>query len=118
MGSRTAPAGGRIGLVRVTVWYFAECPSWRVGADRVRQALDEIGRCDVEVRLVPVETEADAAAVGFAGSPTFTVDGVDLFASPPSTGVLACRVYATAGGLAGVPEVDDLVAALTEKVTS
>ncbi|MFI7542140.1 hypothetical protein [Actinoplanes sp. NPDC049599] len=101
--------------MRVTVWYFADCPSWRVGEQRLRRALDRIGRGDADVRLVPVTTEAEAAAVGFAGSPTFTVDGVDLFGPPPSVGVLACRVYRTPGGLAGVPEVEDLMAALTAK---
>jgi hypothetical protein len=70
------------------------------------------------VRLVPVATEAEAAAVGFAGSPTFTVDHVDLFGPPPSVGALACRVFRTTSGFAGVPEVDDLVAALTEKVVT
>jgi hypothetical protein len=104
--------------MQVTVWHFGDCPNWRVAAHRLREALDEIGRGDALVRLVPVETEADAASVGFAGSPTLTVDGVDLFDSPPSTGALTCRVYPTSAGLAGVPEVRDLIAALTEKMVS
>jgi hypothetical protein len=109
---------GRIGGVQVTVWYFADCPNWRLGEQRLRRALDRIGSGDAEVRLAPVSTAAEAAAVGFAGSPTFTVDGVDLFDPPPSTGVLACRIYRTSSGFAGVPEVDDLVAVLAGKVMS
>jgi len=104
--------------VQVTVWYFADCPNWRVAGQRLRQALDEIGRADVPISFAPVETDAEAAELGFAGSPSFTVDGVDLFGTAPSAGMLACRIYATPTGLAGVPEVSDLVAALTEKVTS
>lgn len=118
MAYRKAAAGSTIGDVRVTVWYIADCPNWRIGEQRLRQALDLIGRGDADVTLVPVTTDAEAAAVGFAGSPTFTIDGVDLFEPPPSVGALSCRVYRTPGGLVGVPEVDDLVAVLTEKVMS
>ena len=102
----------------MTVWYFADCPNWHVGGQRLRQALGLIGHGDADVRLVPVTTGAEAVAVGFAGSPTFTVDGVDLFDPAPSVGALTCRVYRTPSGFAGVPEIDDLVAALTEKVMS
>ncbi len=104
--------------MQVTVWYFAGCPNWRGAGQRLRQALDEVGRADVAISFVPVETDGEAVALGFAGSPTFTVDGADLFDTSAGTGTLACRLYPTSAGLAGVPEVSDLVAALTKKVTS
>lgn len=104
--------------MQVSVLYFADCPNWRDAGQRLRQALDQIGRPDVEISFVPVETEDEAAGLGFAGSPTFTVDGDDLFGSAAAAAGLTCRVYATTGGLAGVPEVADLVAALTEKARS
>ncbi|MER7009432.1 thioredoxin family protein [Dactylosporangium sp. NPDC000555] len=101
--------------MQVTLWYFADCPNWRVADDRLRRALDETGNTDAEVRLMAVETEEEASAVGFAGSPSFTVDGVDLFDGARPAGTLACRVYNTPTGLAGVPEVADLVAALAAR---
>lgn len=104
--------------MQVSVLYFADCPNWREAGQRLRQALDQIGRPDAQIGFVAVETDADAVAVGFAGSPTFTVDGVDLFAPAPAPGALTCRMYATPSGLAGMPEVADLVTALTEKVGS
>ena len=104
--------------MQVTVWYFDDCPNWRAVGQRLRQALDEVGRADVPITFVPVRTDAEAAAVGFAGSPTFTVDGADLFDTAAPAGTLACRIYATSGGFAGVPEVSDLVAALSMKVAS
>jgi hypothetical protein len=104
--------------VRVTLWYFADCPNWRLAEHHLRLALDQVGGADTDPCLVPVETEAEAAAVGFAGSPSFTVDGVDLFDAAAPTGSLACRVYRTPAGMAGVPEVADLVAALTKRVAS
>lgn len=100
------------------VWYFAGCPNWRTAGERLRQGLDEVGHAEVPITFTQVETESEAAAQGFAGSPTFTVDGVDLFDTAAPTGMLACRIYWTPAGIAGVPEVSDLVAALTKKVTS
>ena len=104
--------------MQVTLWYFADCSSWRLAEQRVRQALAQVGRTEADLSLVAVETEAEAAAVGFGGSPTFTVDGVDLFDAEAPAGALVCRLYPTPAGLAGVPEVADLVAALTEKAPS
>jgi hypothetical protein len=103
--------------VQVTVWYFAGCPNWRVAGQRLRQALDEVGCGDVSISFAAVETDAKAAAVGFAGSPTFTVDGADLFDTATPSGTLTCRIHSTSAGLAGAPEVSDLIAALTRKVT-
>jgi hypothetical protein len=81
----------------------------------MRMALDTIGRDDVEVHFHGVETAAEAAEVGFGGSPTFMVDGVDLFGPPASAGALTCRVYPTENGLSGVPTLAVLVARLTER---
>ena len=115
---RTESARGSIGCMQATLWSFADCPNWRGPGQRLRQELDEIGRTDAEVRLVPVESEAQTASVGFAGSPTRTVEGVDLFDAAASTGALTCRIDPTPDGLAGVPEVSDVVATPTEKVPS
>jgi hypothetical protein len=104
--------------VQVTLWYFAGCPNWQVAGQRLRQALDEIGRAHVPINFAPVQTDAEAAELGFAGSPTFTVEGADLFDTATPTGTLVCRIYPTSAGLAGVPEVSGLVAALTTKVKS
>jgi hypothetical protein len=101
--------------MQVSLLYFANCPNWSLARQRLRQALDLAGRADTDIRLVPVETEAEATAVGFAGSPTFVADGVDLFGHGSADGALTCRMYVAAGGPAGVPTVEDLVAALRKK---
>jgi hypothetical protein len=85
------------------VWHFAGCPNWRAAGQRLRQALDEVGHADVPITFTRVETEA--AGQGFAGSPTFTVDGADLFDTAAPTGMLACRIYSTPAAIAGLPEV-------------
>lgn len=115
---RTRPARSRIVHMQVTVLYFTDCPNWRAAGQRLRRAANEIGQADVSITFTPVDSDTAAAAPGFAGSPTVTVDGVDLFDTASPAGTLICRIYPTPGGFAGVPEVSDLVAALTKKVTS
>jgi hypothetical protein len=100
--------------VRVSVLYFTACPNWQEAGRRVRLALDRIGGSST-VTFVPVDTDTQAEALGFPGSPTITVDGVDLFPNGPRATGLNCRVYPTATGMAGVPEVTDLVTALRER---
>lgn len=103
--------------MRVALLYFADCPNWREAGYRLRQALLEIGRPDIEIDYQAVETDVEAAAAGFAGSPTFHVDGSDLF-DTPAAGTLACRIYATGDGLSGVPDVAALTTALRKHVGS
>jgi hypothetical protein len=103
--------------VDARVVYFDECPCWRTAVERLGEALTRVGRPDVPVTPVEVRSETEAQVSGFAGSPTIVIDGVDLFpGSPVPTGVLACRLYPTSSGLAGAPTVDDLVAALRERI--
>jgi hypothetical protein len=122
----SARAGPNEALVRIggqeedrcvdaQVVYFDGCPSWRTARERLGEALTRIGRQDVPVGLVEVRSAADAMVTGFAGSPTILVDGEDLFPSAGRWEGLACRVYWTRCGPAGVPTVDDLAAALSER---
>ncbi|MBP2373221.1 hypothetical protein [Paeniglutamicibacter psychrophenolicus] len=59
----------------------------------------------VEVREITTQDQAER--YDFHGSPSFSLDGTDLFASAAAPAV-ACRVYPTASGLAGQPGIDDL----------
>ena len=79
---------------------------------RVATALHAIGRGEVVVRYRLIDTPEAAEATGFAGSPTIAVDGLDLFPSEGRTSDLACRIYFTPEGTAGLPTVQQLEAAL------
>jgi hypothetical protein len=103
--------------VRVAVVYFEGCPSWREAGRRMRLALDQAGKAGVAIGFVPVATQAEAASAGFRGSPTILVDGADLFPGMPESTGLSCRVYATAGGMAGVPGLLDLTSALQSRLS-
>ena len=101
--------------VEVTVLYFSGCPSWATALERVHAAAEQAG-VQVSVSVLAVATGEDATRLGFTGSPTIWLDGTDPFAQPDAMPALACRVYATAQGLAGSPTVEQLVDALTRKV--
>jgi hypothetical protein len=98
--------------VDVTVLYFSGCPNWRTAVERVHLAA---GRAGVPVRVSTrlVETQQEAERIGFTGSPTLWLDGVDPFAREGSVPALACRVYATPEGLRGSPTVAQLSDVLT-----
>lgn len=91
----------------VELQYFDDCPNWRVADDHLRTLANEF--TDVTVTRHLVETPAEARRVGFRGSPTILLDGVDPFAveSDP-VGGLSCRVYQTPDGQAGSPTLDQL----------
>jgi hypothetical protein len=80
--------------MHITLQYFGDCPNWRVAEQRLRKALTELGRPDETIGYQRVETAEEAERVGFAGSPTILIDGVDPFADPAGPAGYACRVYA------------------------
>ena len=104
--------------MRVSVVYFDGCPSWREAGRLARVALDQLGRADVAVEYVPVASREQAAAAGFAGSPTITVDGSDVFSGVVRAEGMSCRLYRTVAGPAGVPDLADLIVALEGRVRS
>lgn len=95
---------------RVELLTWSGCPSHDTALRRLTEALREIGREGEPVRVRWVETDAEAATARFMGSPTFHVDGRDIF--PPAsedTPALTCRIYQTpAGRIAPLPDQADL----------
>jgi hypothetical protein len=100
--------------VEVRVLYFEGCPSWTVVVERLRLALNATGHEGTPIQKVRVESATDAAATGFAGSPTVMVDGQDLFPGAAPVAALTCRLYPTSEGVHGSPSLDALLAALSQ----
>lgn len=94
----------------VSLLYFDSCPNWKVADQRLAAIAAE--RPDVVVTRHRVETVEEAERLGFHGSPSILVDGVDVFAEPGAGVGLSCRVYRTPAGLAGTPTMEQLRAAL------
>ena len=97
-------------MIEIAFQYFDGCPNWKTTHDRLEEA---IGNLRVTVVMQLVESPEEAAAVGFRGSPTVLIDGVDPFADPdtPAAGTLACRVYQTQDGSPTVEQLRDALAA-------
>jgi hypothetical protein len=94
----------------VSLLYFDDCPNWKVADHRLAVIAAE--RPDVVVRRHRVETMEEAERLGFHGSPSILVNGVDVFAEPGAGVGLSCRVYRTSDGLAGAPTMEQLRVAL------
>ena len=95
----------------ITLLYFEDCPNWKAADERL--ALLAAERPDLRVTHRQVETTEEAERVGFLGSPSIHVDGVDVFAEPGSQVGLTCRRYSTPDGYQGAPTLEQLRAALT-----
>lgn len=93
----------------VELRYFEGCPNYRVAETRVREALRRAGLPGVAVRLERVDSQADVERLGFVGSPTILVNGVDPFLSGEAPTGMACRSYQTPEGRQGSPSIGQLV---------
>ena len=96
----------------IALLYFDDCPNWKVADERLAVIAAE--RADLTVTRHLVDTLEEAERVGFHGSPSILVDGVDAFAEPGAGVGLSCRVYRTPDGLAGAPTMEQLRAALAD----
>lgn len=99
--------------MRIELLHIDDCPNMAPALRQVEAALVALGRQDIRVRLRHIKTPEDTLGTAFAGSPTITADGADIFPDGAPASDLACRIYPTPDGLAGVPTVDQLTEALT-----
>jgi len=100
--------------VDVELLWWEGCPSTERALALVREGLTELGFSDVEVRTREVRTDAEADELGFLGSPTILIDGVDLVPAAADEPIgLSCRVYRRRDGrISPLPDPDDLREAL------
>lgn len=94
----------------IALLYFDDCPNWKITEERLVAIAAE--RTDLTVTRRLVDTVQEAERVGFHGSPSILVDGVDVSAEADAGVGLSCRVYRTPDGPAGAPTVEQLRAAL------
>ena len=96
----------------VEVRFVEGCPHLPVIWRRLATTREAAGRPDISIRLREVRTGADAAELGFTGSPTILIDGCDAFPDHHAVVGLSCRLYRSAEGASGSPTVEQLTAAL------
>lgn len=91
----------------IDVLYFDDCPNWQTGLANLR-ALIAADHLAMDVRLVEIHNPQQAQAEHFLGSPSFRMNGVDLWPEPRSSYDLSCRVYHTPQGMRGSPTIEML----------
>ena len=89
----------------VEILYFDGCPNHEPALASVERLSRELG-IEPELRLVNVPDQQAAQRLGFLGSPTIRVDGVDV---DPDTAerddyALSCRIFRTEAGVSGQPD--------------
>jgi hypothetical protein len=93
--------------VELIAW--SGCPSHPAAAALLERVLRDIG-AELPITTRFVETETAAVAERFVGSPSFRVEGQDLF--PPTADevfALTCRIYRKADGrYSPLPDKDEL----------
>jgi len=80
--------------VKVEVLYVADCPTHRAAVNLVKQVL-AAGGVEAEIKEVLVRDEGTANKLGFCGSPTIRIDGVDVAEESQNARSFAlnCRLY-------------------------
>lgn len=102
----------------VSFLYYEECPSHDLALKRLREVMNEEGIAD-SIEVVMVETEEQAHALRFIGSPTIRVDGQDIDPPTESRYALTCRAYRLADGrISPLPSKDTIRRALRSPAKS
>jgi hypothetical protein len=98
----------------VELLWWEGCPSTERALADLRAALGEAGLDPDAVRMREIETDAEAAAAAFPGSPTILIDGADVAPTPDGEPVgLTCRIYRRRDGrISPTPDPEDVREAL------
>lgn len=99
--------------MKIELLYFDGCPSWQNGLENLKSAL-LAENLEVEIQLICIQSDEDAAKEKFLGSPSFRINDRDLWPEERQNYYLGCRVYNTNSGMRGYPGVDMLRKKLLE----
>jgi hypothetical protein len=101
--------------MKIEVLYFDGCPNHKPALERVRQVLAEEGLC-AAILEVNVSEPAIAQKIGFLGSPSIRVNGLDVEpeARRERAYGMMCRTYAVNGRREGLPSREMLRQAMRE----
>jgi hypothetical protein len=96
--------------MKIEIFYFEGCPNYKPASERLRAVIHQEG-ISADVNEIEVPNEAAAKEVGFLGSPTIRVNGVDIEPASRNAGFtgFACRCYP-----GGLPPTEMIQAALRE----
>jgi protein-disulfide isomerase len=99
---KTPPATSQAnGKTKVEFLYFKSCPGHKQALVNLRAALKE-SKINADLMLINVTSEAEAAKVGFQGSPSIRVNGKDLDGRNDGSSY-GCRIYQIDGKITPTP---------------
>lgn len=98
-GPITAPDCCTMEAMNVEVLVVPDCPHQASAVELAVTALADIGLSRIEPRVTMIATQDEAEARQFAGSPTFAMNGRDVFEVRDHPASLSCRLYQGANGL-------------------
>ena len=100
--------------MRIELLYWEGCPSYPEALALLEAVLAERG-VDADVELRRVDTDEEAQALGFPGSPTIRIDGRDVDAAGAAARpALTCRIYYLPDGrVSPIPSREQLEEALS-----
>lgn len=93
--------------MKIDLLYFDNCPSWEQGLENLKSALAS-EKISIEINLIRIERDEDATTEKFLGSPSFRVNGHDLWSEERRSYHLSCRVYTTETGMRSFPSSEML----------
>jgi hypothetical protein len=97
--------------MRIEVLYVPGCPNYESAVERIEKVLvSESLPADIEG--ISVNSEAEADALRFPGSPTIRINGNDVETNEARTPGLACRLYPNRSG---IPSEEMIRAALSKE---
>ncbi len=94
-------------MKEIELLYFDGCPSWQNALENIRQVI-ETENLDFQVHLIEITSPQQAHDERFLGSPSFRLNGVDLWSETRTRYNMSCRVYQTDQGLRGSPTAEML----------
>ncbi len=101
----------------IQLLWWRGCPSWERALTMLREQMATLGLGEERLEVIEIEDEADAECLGFPGSPTILVDGIDIQPPDPEQAIgLTCRVYRRRDGrFSPLPDPNDLRDALARR---
>jgi len=84
--------------MRIEILYVPGCPNYHPAIERLRTIL-ESQSLQAEIRSVPINSEDQAKALLFPGSPTIRINGEDVEQHAVFAPSLACRLYPDGSGI-------------------
>lgn len=90
--------------MRIELLVFEGCPNWGQGKEMLQAGMASLGIAG-EVQEIRVESQEQARALNFPGSPTLRVNGQDVAPLPEDfEPALGCRTYLVQGQRQGLPD--------------